>query len=406
MKRTLIVLTALVLVVFACGQVQATKQVASPVYDAGHERWPTTVFWFDDIEGDVSGWSTVDFTAIAVPHFHVDAYMAYEGTYSWWCGCFDYDTDGGYGNSWDDRLVIPTTDLSTATYPILTYAFRHDSEIGYDYTYVQAESGGVYVDLNRGYDGPAPWTDLGLYGFILGAYDNPLNARFRFISDGAWSDEDGDYLSVGGAFMCDIVKVFDYVGGYVYFYDNADDQVNLIPAVPGAAGDWWHVIDRCCPAYSDSHSWWCGDDADTSLLPPNLQNGLYTPLVDLTGALTCTVYMAVHFAVPTVDNDYCEFLGTCDGATYHHMYSYWGDFGTCDGWGGTGLNVGYDITQFEFPGPYTFGGFLWVMNTTDNGCGPGGAGDAGVMIDDVRFEGVHSDPVENASWGEIKALYR
>ena len=46
------------------------------------------------------------------------------------------------------------------------------------------------------------------------------------------------------------------------------------------------------------------------------------------------------------------------------------------------------------------------MNTTDNGCGPGAGGDAGVMVDDVRFEGVHSDPVENASWGEIKALYR
>ncbi len=406
MKRTLIVLTALVLVVFACGQVQATKQVASPVYDAGHERWPTTVFWFDDIEGDVSGWNSVDFTAGASPHFHVDAYMAYEGTYSWWCGCFDYDTDGGYGNSWDDRLLIPTTDLTGATYPILTFAFRHDSELGYDYTYVQAESGGVYVDLNRGYDGAAVWTDIGLYGFILGTYDNPLNARFRFISDGAWSDEDGDYLSVGGAFMCDIVKVFDYYGGAVYFFDNADDQVNLIPAVPGAAGDWWHVINRCCPAYSDPHSWWCGDDADTSLLPSNLQNGLYTPLVDLTGALSCTAYMAVHFAVPTVDNDYCEFLGTCDGATYYHMYSYWGDFESCDGWGGTGLNVGYDIGQFCDPAPYTFGGFLWVMNTTDNGCGPGGAGDAGVMIDDVRFEGVHSDPVENASWGEIKALYR
>jgi len=401
----MIVLTVLVLVVFACGQVQARKQVPSPIYDAQDERWPNTVFWFDDIEGDVSGWSTEDFSAGATPHFHVDAYLAYEGTYSWWCGNFDYDADGGYGNSWDDRLIIPTTDLSAATYPILTYAFRHDSEIGYDFTYVQAESGGVYVNLNRGYDGPQVWTDIGLYGFVLETYDNPLNARFRFLSDGAWSDEDGDYLSVGGAFMCDIVKVFDYFGGAVYFFDNADDEVNLVPGVPGAAGDYWHVIDRMCPAYSDPHSWWCGDDADTSLIPPMLQNGLYSPLVDLTGVLTCTVYCAMHFAIPTVDNDYCALYGSA-GGSYYGIGAYWGDFGSCDGWGGTGLNVGFDITQFDFPGPYTWGGFLWIMYTTENGCGPGGGGDAGIMIDDVTFQGVHEDPVENSSWGEIKALYR
>ena len=50
MKRTMILLTALALVVFACGMVQARKLVASPVYDVGHERWPNTEFSFDDIE--------------------------------------------------------------------------------------------------------------------------------------------------------------------------------------------------------------------------------------------------------------------------------------------------------------------------------------------------------------------
>ena len=405
MKRTMILLIVLALVMLACGQVQARKLVASPVYDVEHERYPNVLFSFDDMEGDVSGYWTVDFSAGATPHFHVDTYMAYEGTHSWWCGNFDYDTDGGYGNSWDDRLVIPTLDLTAATYPILTYAFRHDSEIGYDYTFVQAESLGVYVNMNRGYDGKQVWTDIGVYGFILQTYDNPLNARFRFLSDGAWSDEDGLYLSVGGGFMCDMVKVFDYFGGYVYFFDNADDQVHLVPGVPGAAGDFWHLIDRCCPALSDPHSWWCGDDADTSLVPPNLQNGLYSPLVDLTGALNCTVSFAMHFAIPTVDNDYCALSGTVDGVGYYGIAAYWGDFGSCDGWGGDAYNIGFDITQFD-PPPYTWGGFLWTMYTTDNGCGPGGGGDAGTMIDDVTFEGNHVDAVENASWGHIKALYK
>jgi hypothetical protein len=400
MKKLFIVLAVLALCV---GVASAKLTESKPTYETSTPNRANAVIWYDDMEGDVSAYSSTDFSAGAAPHFHLDTYMAYEGTYSWWCGNFDYDTDGGYGNSWDDRLLIPTTDLSAATYPILTYAFRHDSEIGYDYTYVQAESMGVYVNLNRGYDGAAPWTDIGLYGFILGTYDNPLNARFRFLSDGAWSDEDGDYLSVGGGFMCDIVKVFDYFGGYVYFFDNADDQVSLIPAVPGAAGDFWHLIDRCCPAYSDPHSWWCGDDSDTSLVPPMLQNGLFSPLVDISGASACTAHMAVHFAVPTVDNDYCAFYGTA-GGNYYGIVSYWGDFGSCDGWGGAGLNTGFDITQFDLP-PYSWGGFLWIMYTTENGCGPGAGGDAGVMIDDLWYE-VPTSPVESVSWGSIKSLYR
>jgi len=54
----------------------------------------------------------------------------------------------------------------------------------------------------------------------------------------------------------------------------------------------------------------------------------------------------------------------------------------------------------------TWGGFRWTMYTTDNGCGPGDAGDAGAMIDDVTFFGNHVDPVEDTSWGQIKAFYR
>jgi hypothetical protein len=406
-KRTLMIAAAIILVVVATTPAGAKLRLATPAYEASQPRYPNVLFWADDIEGDTSGWSTADFSASAAPHFHVDFYMAFEGDYSWWCGSFDYDSDGGYGNSWDDRLRIPTTDLSAATYPILTYAFRHDSEVGYDFTYVQAESSGHFVDLNRGYDGSAPWTDIGPYGFILAPYDNPFVCRFRFVSDGAWSDEDGNYSSDGGAFMCDIVKIYDYYGGTVYFYDDAEDAVgSCIPEVPAASGDYWHVIDRKCPAYSDPHSWWCGDDADTGLVPPNLQDGLYTPLVDLNGALSCTVRFAQHFAIPTVDNDYVAYYGTCDGLTYYGIAAYWGDFEQCDGWGQDAFVGGYDIGTFCGAGNMTWGGFLWIMYTTDNGCGPGAAGDAGAMVDDVWFEGEHEDPVEKASWSQIKALYR
>jgi hypothetical protein len=401
MKKLFIVLAIMALFAVTAA---AKLTVATPASELQAPNRANTVFFADDMEGDVSAWSSVDLSASAAPHFHWDTYMAYMGQ-SWWCGSFDYDLDGGYGNSWDDRLVIPELDLSTSTYPILTYAFRHDSEIGYDYTYVQAESLGAYVDLNRGYDGTASWTDIGIYGFVLVAYDNPLHARFRFLSDGAWSDEDGLYSSVGGGFACDNVKVFDYFTGDVYFYDDEPGADECIPDVPGAAGDFWHLIDRACPALSDPHSWWCGDDADTSFVPPNLQDALFSPVVDISAAAACTAHMALHFAIPTVDNDYVALFVSAGGG-YYGVASYWGDFESCDGWGGTGYNIGFDMTQFDTP-PFGVGGFAWVMYTTDNGCGPAGGGDAGVMIDDVWFEGpLAGTPVEESSWGSIKAMYQ
>ena len=404
MKWTVFVMVAAAFIFFASVPALAKLKVDAPIYEVEPSRYPNIVFWADDIEGSVAGWSTADLSATATPHFHVDTYMAYVGS-SWWCGNFDYDADGGYGNSWDDRLDLPSVDLTGSTYPIFTYAFRHDSEAAYDFTYVQAESMGGYVNLNRGYDGTAPWADIGIYGFVLAAYDNPFVARFRFVSDGAYADEDGDYMSVGGGFACDNVKVFDYFSGYVYFYDDVESGGLCTPSVPAASGDYWHVIDRACPALSDPHSWWCGDDADTSLVPPLLQNALYSPLVDLTDAYTCTVHFAMHFAIPTIDNDYVSTFGCADGVNYYGLGGWWGDFEACDGWGGVAYNIGFDITQFDDP-PYTWGGFIWVMYTTDNGCGPAGGGDAGAMIDDVWFEGLHPDPVEQASWAKVKALYR
>jgi len=404
LKRTLciLVVTAAVFALVATATAKTTVADYTTKVDPPDSRSPV-VLYFDDMEGGTAGWTTSDNTATATTHFHLDTYMAYEGTYSWWCGTFDYDTDGGYGNSWDDRLLIPTTDLTGATYPILTYAFRHDSEAGYDYTYVQAESMGVFVNLNRGYDGTAPWTDIGLYGFILGTYDNPLNARFRFLSDGAWSDQDGLYASVGGGFACDIVKVFDYFGGYIYFFDDGETGGVCLPGIPSSAGDYWHIIDRACPAYSDPHSWWCGDDADTTLTPPNLNNSLISPAVSIVGSGTCTLRMLLHAEVPTVDNDYWTEEVTVDGGGSWVMTgAWWGDFGACDGWGTSGI-AGIDISALL---PGTAFQFKLTFYSTDNGCGPGAAGGAGIMLDDTWLEDWTGSAVEESSWGSIKAMYR
>ena len=384
-----------------------------------------TFFWGDDVESGEGEWTHSDLTATVEPMFHIDSFLTHpSGTYSYWCGTMDPSFAGGsgYGNGWDHRLDLPPLHLGGTpveeiswgrlksrfreqaddapvrlqedrSLHVLTFAYRHDSEVGYDFTWVQAESAGTWVDLG-GYTGSSDgWQDCGDSGFSLAGFGDPVRVRFRFLSDGAWSDEDGLYVSDGGAFHVDNIKVYDFATGDVHFYDDCEDGVGLCTAsVPPAAGDWWHIIDRSCPALSDPHSWWCGDDADTGLVPPGLNNELCTPVVNLhvidcSIAASCTVHFAIHFAVPTVDNDYVAFLGTCDGEDYYNIRTYWGDFHSCDGWGGTAYNIGYDVGQFSPDWYIDTAGFKFIFRTTDNGCGPAAAGDAGVMIDDIWMEG-------------------
>jgi hypothetical protein len=380
------------------------------------------LLWYDDHSDGPGDWSSADLTATAAAHFHIDTYLAFddplhETDYSWWCGNFDYDADGGYGNSWNQLLNLPPIMVSQttveniswgaikalyrasdegerpsrklrgrpATYPVFTFAYRYDSEPGYDYTYVQAESLGVFVDLNSGYDGSSSgWQDYGAYGFVLSEYDDPLMLRFRFVSDGAWSDEDGLYNSVGGAFHVDNIKVYDFYGGTVYFFDDVQDGSLCLPGVPEAAGDYWHLVDDVCSS-NVIPSWWCGDDADTSLIPPNLKNALYTPVISVGGQIDapCTLYFALHAEVPTVDNDYWTEWVRFDGGVWYQIGAWWGDFAGCAGFGTAGLN-GHSLNSYL---PANSIQARFIFHTTDNGCGPGAAGGAGINIDDTWLTG-------------------
>ena len=400
MRTFIVTLTILVL---CMGVAFAKTQTDYPVDTfKGPNRAQVTFGYFDMT--DVTGFVTVDNTAGATPHFHVDSYMAFDFNH-WWCGNFNFDTNGGYGNGWIDLLVVPTTDVTGAYYPVLTFVHYFDSEPGYDYTYVDAKVGGLYVAQNAGYNGliaGGTWVDLGAYGFVLAAVDNPIQARFRFVADGAYSDEDGDYDSIGGAYMVDNVKIFDFYGGAVYFLDDVETGGLCMPSVLASAGDYWHLVNDVCSS-NVIPSWWCGDDADTSLIPPNLSNALITAGIDISPAFTCTVRWAIHAEVPTVDNDYWTDWVIVDGVTYQ-TGAWWGDFEGCAGFGTAGL-TGVDITGLL---PASEVKLMIVFNTTDNGCGPGFAGGAGINLDDTWAEGsdVEIVPVEKSSWGSIKSMYR
>ncbi len=409
MKKLFIALGVLVLLASVAS---ASVETATPTTEITGPNRANTLFYYDDMNSGAPGWYSVDLTATASPTFHVTTYYACDlaghvGPECYWCGEQNAAWAGGdgYPNGWDQRLELPPVDISAAAYPILTFKGRYDSEVAYDYTYVQAKSGGAYTNLNLGYAGSSGgWFDIGLYGFPL-VYDNPAECRFRFLSDGAYSDEDLLYDSDAGACHFDDIKIFDFYGGTVYFFDDVDITGGLCtPAVPGSAGDWWHIVTDLCSSFSPPNSWWCGDDADSSLIPPNLANALYSPVISIAGAATCTLRHLVHAEVPTVDNDYwAEDVSLDGGVTWHATNAWLGDFAGCDGWGSAGF-AGDDLTPFFGDG--TDFQFQITFYTTDNGCGPGAAGGAGINLDDTWLEGEAGVPVEESSWGKVKAMYR
>ncbi len=382
---------------------------ASPSEFVGPRRWNTLWAYWD--MSAVTGFTTLDYTVSLTPHFHISSYMAFDATDHWWCGSFDYDGDGGYGNGWDDRLELPPVDVSAAAYPVLSFAHYYDSESGYDRTYVQARKDGPYTNLHGGYSGRIPggaWADLGTYGYELTGVDEPAEVRFRFISDGASSDEDGQYLSAGGAYHVDNIRIFDFYGGTIYFHDDVNSGSPCRPAVPTAPGGYWHVVNDVCSSHI-APSWWCGDDADTSHIPPNTQSAVVTPVVVVpAGARSCTLRYALHAEVPATDsNDYWDVSVGINGAWWISLGTWFGDFGSCYGWSAAGLE-GEPLDMFLSPFRDTHIQFRLTFYTSDDGCGPGAAGGAGINLDDTWFEGYYPYvvPVESRSWGSIKALYR
>jgi hypothetical protein len=407
--RTAIVLLSLVLlsVVSAARTDPPTEYVPREAGYPARTNWA----WFDDLEpGPWWGWTHGDYTTGDAPHFHVDAYMAFGGRgYSYWCGTFNYDTDGGYGNDWDDRLdlppIAPATPVEEAswgaikaryrdspsscragerdpTYPLLTFAIRTDSEPEYDFTYVQAESGGTFVNLCPGYDGARPWSEVSL---DLVGMDVPYSVHFRFTSDGAWSDEDGLYNSFGGAVMCDEIRVWDYYSGEVHFYDDVEAGGLCTPVALGPAGDYWHIIENSCKAWSGSHCWAnTSPDTNGAMVPPGVQNWLRTPEVVVSSTVGCTTYFIIQFFTPTVDNDYWTETVYVSGVGTQ-LHAWWGDqcdagYGPCDHFVG-----GDDITPLLY---YQEAAYLeWVYHTTDNGAGPDVCDCAGITLDDIGFTG-------------------
>ena len=184
--------------------------------------------WYDFEQMDWQGWTRVDNTAPPDTFFHVDDFaglgggsygrlVPIEGTKSIWCGASAGSAPGwytcnwasapGYGNYWDEYIGAgfyhdPGTTVN------VSYHLVCDTESGNDLvTFEWSDEGGCcgpcadYID----------WTVLDTYSGVIDtvvthsvfsiSYGTKL--RFRFVSDGAGSDQDGGFNTDGAAIIVD-----------------------------------------------------------------------------------------------------------------------------------------------------------------------------------------------------------
>ncbi|MDH3199206.1 MAG: hypothetical protein OEO21_13300, partial [Candidatus Krumholzibacteria bacterium] len=221
---------------------------------------------------DAQGWTSHDITEQAT-YFHVaDASELDGGTYgrllplrgaqSLWCGLpadsLAFPQCGwveapGYGNGW--KQVWATKEcIDVDLGAQITFVFSCDSEPNYDATYVEVSECGAdtWVLVDGGklvFDGVI--TDETHTTQITGFDSTSIEIRFRFNSDGAWSDEDGFWVG-DGAILIDSLFVTDATGIRIPVEDFEDEA-------PGSQEtEHWHVSTQA-PFGDYAGLFWGGD---------------------------------------------------------------------------------------------------------------------------------------------------
>jgi len=382
---------------------------------------PQNRSWFvvfrEDWENGGVGWTFEDRSG-RPSDFHVSEYYAYndgeEPNYSYWCGSFEYDANGGYGDGWNGILELPELDIPTGRNPpVLSFRYRictggtPDSP---DRAWVEVKHLGEYRLLWDYWGSSCSWQAQA--PMFLEPFDNPLKLRFRFRSGGDRSDEDGGFDSDGGAFHVDEIRVHEFATGVDYFYDDVEDGEGECWSVdvPGA-GLLPHLIELPCRAYSDPTCVTVTPPGDTTYVPPNVFCTVTSPPIHVEWAENdwCMLYYAgAHCGAGDLWDERVFQLSVDDGVTWSRAaantwqvteHEFCGDFSA------SGAD-GYDISEFL---PATTIRLRLSVLTDETGIGPGLGGAAGSFLDDVWVEcrnwtGI--DEEQLTSWGTIKALYR
>ncbi len=174
--------------------------------------------WYTFETNSWQGWTRLDRTAQYDTFFHVDDFsglgggsygrlVPISGTKSMWCGARANSGDPylcgwlaapGYGDNWVQDLQ--TNAFSFAGLITLAYHGIFDSELGYDYTYVQYDAGGGNWQTVATYDNVVDTVATD----IITLTQAKTKLRFHFVADGGFSDEDGNWNSDGPVILDDI----------------------------------------------------------------------------------------------------------------------------------------------------------------------------------------------------------
>lgn len=195
---------------------------------------------FEDGMGgpDPQGWISVDRTEQGL-YFHIDdfagagpPYAPLAGAQSLWCGAETIAnclTCPGYGNLWAQRFESVAFPASGNV--SVSYLIEYDVEPGYDFAHVEYLSKSNLWQTLTSYTGQGS----GLASHVVPADSlaGSVRVRFSFVSDGSFSDEDGNWPTSGAA-VVDSVTISDSTG----LLDFQDFEAEAVGALATADGDW------------------------------------------------------------------------------------------------------------------------------------------------------------------------
>ncbi len=209
---------------------------------------PGEPYYYGDFENESGSpnwneWTHYDITQPFMTHWNVSNYnQADPLNHAAWCGdiaipaCTMNDTVGGYGNNWHDLLEFRQTvaypDLSTTV--TVTATLIHDSEPGYDFTYLSYRyDDQPHADI-QSWDGTGTEAANGSVTYLPVEYvdGTDIVVTFRFRSDGGYSDHDCFFPSSGGCQVDDInVNILNGLFEADFFedfeHDGAPDDFGL-----------------------------------------------------------------------------------------------------------------------------------------------------------------------------------
>lgn len=199
----------------------------------------------------MEGWKGIDFTFSTLPWFRRTTTCAINGQFSLWSGVtlaeaesLCYAGGQGYGENWNITMAR-TFDYPGAGNVTFGYAYRVESEPGFDYLYVKIDTTGIgaAADLELAvYDGTLTGTagHTLIPGTTLRSTPGPVIIKFQATSDGAYSDQDGAYPTTCGHSAIDDITLSGAVVHGASF-ESGDDGWDRVDPISGPGGEWSHL---------------------------------------------------------------------------------------------------------------------------------------------------------------------